>query len=228
MVILNFFVFVGYKLDGNAAKIKNLNFMRKKTEVELTKLAEIMVSRYQINEIKGTNILLEYALTEARRNDIRVDIQSIRRYERWIEQKCVDLQGHIDYMASQSKSIEEEVDDELQDDDNFYDYYGDVIDDMSILHRAIEIMSRFTNRNSTSTVSQSDIGQKFPEYSMFVVSEDGLMVVKGSYKGRLLDEIDEVNFKGAKRGWAKWCLENDKNLTDDDRDVFKKIMMNQM
>ena len=202
--------------------------MRKKTEVELTKLAEIMVSRYQINEIKGTNILLEYALTEARRNDIRVDIQSIRRYERWIEQKCVDLQGHIDYMASQSKSIEEEVDDELQDDDNFYDYYGDVIDDMSILNRAIEIMSRYTNRNSTSTVSQSDIGQKFPEYSMFVVSEDGLMVVKGSYKGRLLDEIDEVNFKGAKRGWAKWCLENDKNLTDDDRDVFKKIMMNQM
>lgn len=202
--------------------------MRKKTEVELTKLAEIMVSRYQINEIKGTNILLEYALTEARRNDIRVDIQSIRRYERWIEQKCVDLQGHIDYMSSQSKSIEKEVDDELQDDDNFYDYYGDVIDDMSILNRAIEIMSRFTNRNSTSTVSQSDIGQKFPEYSMFVVSEDGLMVVKGSYKGRLLDEIDGVNFKGAKRGWAKWCLENDKNLTDDDRDVFKKIMMNQM
>lgn len=202
--------------------------MRKKTEVELIKLAEIMVSRYQINEIKGTNILLEYALTEARRNDIRIDVQSIRKYEKWIEDRCISLQGHIDYMASQSKSIEEEVDDELEDDDNFYDYYGDVIDDMSILHRAVEIMSRFTNSNSTSTVSQSDIGQKFPEYSMFVVSEDGLMVVKGSYKGRLLDEIDEVNFKGAKRGWAKWCLENDKNLTDDDRDVFKKIMMNQM
>jgi len=200
--------------------------MREKTKVELTKLAEIMISKYQISEIKGTNILLEYALTEARRNDIRIDVQSIRKYEKWLEVKCLDLQGHIDYMASQSKSIEEEVDDELEDDENFYDCYGDVIDDMSILQRSIEIISRFTN--ATSKISQSYIGQKFPDYSMFVVSEDGLMVVKGSYKGRLLEEIDEVNFKGAKRGWAKWCLENDKNLTDDDRDVFKKIMINQM
>jgi GTP1/Obg family GTP-binding protein len=200
--------------------------MREKTKVELTKLAEIMISKYQISEIKGTNILLEYALTEARRNDIRIDVQSIRKYEKWLEVKCLDLQGHIDYMASQSKSIEEEVDDELEDDENFYDCYGDVIDDMSILQRSIEIISRFTN--ATSKISQSYIDQKFPDYSMFVVSEDGLMVVKGSYKGRLLEEIDEVNFKGAKRGWAKWCLENDKNLTDDDRDVFKKIMINQM
>lgn len=200
--------------------------MREKTKVELTKLAKIMISKYQISEIKGTNILLEYALTEARRNDIRIDVQSIRKYEKWLEVKCLDLQGHIDYMASQSKSIEEEVDDELEDDENFYDCYGDVIDDMSILQRSIEIISRFTN--ATSKISQSSTGQKFPDYSMFVVSEDGLMVVKGSYKGRLLEEIDEVNFKGAKRGWAKWCLENDKNLTDDDRDVFKKIMINQM
>jgi hypothetical protein len=66
---------------------------------------------------------------------------------------------------------------------------------------------------------------KVPEYSMFAEGEDGLIVLKGTYKGKTLDEINIVaGFDTAKRGWAKYMLQQDKNLTDDDRDVFTKIM----
>ena len=203
--------------------------MREKTKVELTKLAEILISKYRINEIINSNELLEVAKVEARLNKIEVDRQSITIHERFIKDKCEALQGHVDYMASQSKSLQEVYED-LEDDDNFYDCYGDVVDDMAIVRRAVEIMSRFGNGSKPDTFFDTlgEVGQRFPDYSMFVEGEDGLMVIKGSYKGKTLDEIDEVNFKGAKRGWAKWCLDNDKNLTDDDRDVFTRILVNQL
>ena len=67
---------------------------------------------------------------------------------------------------------------------------------------------------------------KLPEYSMFCESEDGYLVLKGSYKGKYIQEIDELNFKGCARGWAQWCLKNDKDLTDGDRTVFGKIIFN--
>jgi hypothetical protein len=218
------------------------NTMRNKTKDELSKLAEIMVSKYQIDTILGTGDFLETALSEARRSKIEVDNQSIKRYEKELAMKCKALNEHIEYSVEQQRikeirksgllddlliEINEELDLEL--DDNFYNVYGDAVDDMSIIKRASEIMNRFLTKDVTNEFFDGISGYQYvPNYSMFVEGEDGLMVIKGSYKGKNLDEIDEVNFKGAKRGWAKWCLDNDKNLTDDDRNVFTKILLNQM
>jgi roadblock/LC7 domain-containing protein len=194
---------------------------RDKTKDELSKLAEIMVSKYQIDTILGTGDFLETALSEARRSNIQVSGQSIKKYEKDIAMKCKSLQGHVDYMSEQS--VEEESN--FGDDNDLYTYYGDVAEDSFIVQKAMEIMSRYLKGNQTTNFTTT---QYIPDYSMFVEGEDGLVVIKGSYKGKTLDEIDGVNFKGAKIGWAKWCLLNDKNLTDDDRNVFNKIMMNQL
>ncbi len=196
--------------------------MRQKTKEELTRLAEILISKYQIEKIKGTNEFLECALVEARRGDIALDNQSVKKHEQWIESKCIALQGHVDYMSEQSVEEEES---NFGDDNDLYTYYGDVAEDSFIVQKAMEIMSRYLKGNQTTNFTTT---QYIPDYSMFVEGEDGLVVIKGSYKGKTLDEIDGVNFKGAKIGWAKWCLLNDKNLTDDDRNVFNKIMMNQL
>lgn len=212
--------------------------MREKTKVELAKLAEILISKYQIDKIKGTNEFLECALIEARRGLIELDNQSIKRYEKDLQDKCVALQGHVDWMCNESLMRTERKEKELFEleeelDDEFYNYIGDVVDDMAIIQRAIDIMSRF-HKDGTSSEFFDTFGSvkpqvyNIPDYSMFVEGEDGLMVIKGSYKGKTLDQIDEVNFKGAKRGWAKWCLDNDKNLTEDDRGIFSKILVNQM
>jgi hypothetical protein len=195
---------------------------RDKTKDELSKLAEIMVSKYQIDTILGTGDFLETALSEARRSNIQVSGQSIKKYEKDIAMKCRSLQAHVDYMSEQSVEEEES---HFGDDNDLYTYYGDVAEDSFIVQKAMEIMSRYLKGNQTTNFTTT---QYIPDYSMFVEGEDGLVVIKGSYKGKTLDEIDGVNFKGAKIGWAKWCLLNDKNLTDDDRNVFNKIMMNQM
>ena len=195
---------------------------RDKTKDELSKLAEIMVSKYQIDTILGTGDFLETALSEARRSNIQVSGQSIKKYEKDIAMKCKSLQAHVDYMSEQSVEEEES---NFGDDNDLYTYYGDVAEDSFIVQKAMEIMSLYLKGNQTTNFTTT---QYIPDYSMFVEGEDGLVVIKGSYKGKTLDEIDGVNFKGAKIGWAKWCLLNDKNLTDDDRNVFNKIMMNQM
>jgi hypothetical protein len=195
---------------------------RDKTKDELSKLAEIMVSKYQIDTILGTGDFLETALSEARRSNIQVSGQSIKKYEKDIAMKCKSLQAHVDYMSEQSVEEEES---NFGDDNDLYTYYGDVAEDSFIVQKAMEIMSLYLKGNQTTNFTTT---QYIPDYSMFVEGEDGLVVIKGSYKGKTLDEIDGVNFKGAKIGWAKWCLLNDKNLTDDDRNVFNKIMMNQL
>jgi hypothetical protein len=190
--------------------------MRPKTKEELKKLANIMVDKYQIANIKGTNEFLEIAVHEAEENDLEINWQTVKLQGEFLEKACQYLE------KQKAPKVKEEV-------------WPDMPE---IKNKFVVMATLHFNDGTTQDLyypPQMDFKaeyvesvQKVPEYSMFVLGEDGLIVTKGSYKGKTIDEIDEVNFKGAKRGWAKWCLSNDKDLTDDDREVFNKILQNQL
>ena len=204
--------------------------MRQKTKEELTKLAEILVSKYQVKEIKGTSEFLESALVEARRNKIEVDRQSIRKYEQWLEMKCASLQGQVDYMASQSKEDEHE-----DFDDNWYDCYGDVVDDMAIVRRAAEIMNQFA-KDKSSNEFFNDLGKvKIPDYTFFAEGEDGLIYIKGKFAGHLVTGKGIAHngpYTVTEAKYADYILRENRegrgNITEDDALIFIKIALGQI
>lgn len=189
--------------------------MRQKTKEELTKLAEILVTKYRNERISNTGQLMRSALSEARRHSIELDRKSITKYAKWLEEEINAV------LESEWEAAFEEKTHENLDNDSLYDCWGVAVDDIEILDRAIGIMQQFIFKKTSEHITE---GPHIPEYTMFVEGEDGLIVIKGTYKGKTIDEIDVVNFTGAKRGWAKWCLEKDTNLSDDDRAVFTKIL----
>ena len=63
----------------------------------------------------------------------------------------------------------------------------------------------------------------------FAEGEDGYIILKGKYVGKLIHQInEEAGFDTAAAGWAKYMLEKDKNLTDDDRSVLNRMVKNQI
>jgi hypothetical protein len=70
---------------------------------------------------------------------------------------------------------------------------------------------------------------RIPDYTMFAEGEDGYIILKGKYAGKLIHQInEEAGFDTAAAGWAKYMLEKDKNLTDDDRSVLNRMVKNQI
>lgn len=177
--------------------------MRVKTKQELRRLAGILVKTRDFNEIKGTSEFMEAAVQIQREHKIEVDKQTVKKQQKFIEDMC-----NVISRENEPKKVVEE---------------------MTSLRTITKVVVHYSDGTTeevcTEIVSkQPEVIQRVPEYTMFVEGEDGLMVIKGTYKGKTIDEIDVENFSGCKKGWAKWCLSNDKNLSDDDRSVFTKIM----
>lgn len=177
--------------------------MRETTKQELRKLAGILVKTKDFASIKGTSEFIEAAVEIQRTAKINVDKQTVKKQQKFIEDMCNVMSRE----KEPKKAVEE----------------------MTSLRTITKVVVHYSDGTieevSTEIVSkQPEVIQRVPEYTMFVEGEDGLMVIKGTYKGKTIDEIDAANFIGAKKGWAKWCLSNDKNLSDDDRGVFTKIM----
>jgi hypothetical protein len=69
-------------------------------------------------------------------------------------------------------------------------------------------------------------------YTIFIESEDGLRVVRGSYKGLYVSEIDRKQWIGCAIGWSKKMLKDNETLganrpgalTEDDKNVFLDII----
>jgi len=224
--------------------------MRQKTKEELTRLAEILISKYQIEKIKGTSEFLECALVEARRGDIALDNQSVKKYEQWLESKCIALQDHVDYMASQSKSLPENNRTEVEKyDDNFYDCYGFVIEDMTIVRRAVDVMSKLVKENTPNQEFFDDLFDDGftetivhkPVYTIFNDVDGKITIARGSYSkdeyaNKSPKEIDEIRGWSCMPGWANDMLKKNTELgenrpgalTDDDKIVLGKIMRNQL
>lgn len=179
--------------------------MRETTKGELRRLAGILVKTKDFASIKGTSEFIEAAVEIQRTAKINVDKQTVKKQQKFIEDMC-----NVMSRENEPKKVEEITSNRTI--TKVVVYYSDgTIQDITSF--GTEIVSK-----------QPQVIQRIPEYTMFVEGEDGLMVIKGTYKGKTIDEIDAANFLGAKKGWAKWCLSNDKNLSDDDRSVFTKIM----
>ena len=181
--------------------------MREKTRGELVTLANKLVEEFDLDKIIGSNEFLEAALDLAEENDIEVGRPTLIRYESELKNICRSIEGE--------KFTEDKF-------DQFLEQY---VEERKLIMTINYYDDGTYEKVKPQSFKEDVVLGKVPEYSMFAEGEDGLIVLKGTYKGKTLDEINIVaGFDTAKRGWAKYMLQQDKNLTDDDRDVFTKIM----
>lgn len=181
--------------------------MREKTRTELASLADKIVEEFDLDKIIGSNEFLEAALDLAEENDIEVGRQTLLKYE-------TDLKLMCKVKADDAKFTEDKF-------DQFLETYPE--------GKKLIMTINFYDDGSYEKVKPEGVVKstiKIPEWTMFAEGEDGLLILKGRYAGKYITDINEVaGFGTAKVGWAKWCLSNDKNLTEDDREVFNKIIL---
>lgn len=194
--------------------------MRHKTKSELAQLADLMVDKFDLDKIIGSNEFLEQAIFLANQNYIALNRQTLVKYESDLKEMC------------KVRSFDKiELRPEIPFNDNNFDKFLEHLEQYEPEPKRKLVMT--INYYDDGTYEKVKPQQKreveklrIPEYSMFAEGEDGLIVLKGTYKGKTLDEINIVaGFDTAKKGWARYMLQQDKNLTDDDRDVFNKIML---
>lgn len=177
--------------------------MRNSTKESLKLLAESISEEYKIPQLLNSNEFLEVACLVADEIGLNLGRQTISRYEAQLRNmflyKDLPKAAHV---------VEEPVKEKE-------------------LKLTIHLYNDGSYEFIKPEVAKPSI--RIPEYSMFVEGEDGLTIIKGKYVGRTIEEIDGVaGFGGAAAGWAKWCLKSDKDLTDDDRNVFHKIIAGQI
>jgi hypothetical protein len=226
---------------------------RDKTKDELSRLAEILVSKYQIETILGTGDFLETALSEARRSNIQISGQSIRKYEKDIALKCQSLKEHIAYQITQNR-VREEVKSQpvvVVKDDNFYDSSNNVVSKRDILKRADEIRGEIENEyfgkddELFSNTFMDDINSIFdfnkPNYTLFNEVDGKITIQRGKYSrdeftNKSPKEINEISGWSRMAGWANKMLEDNLSdgenrpgaLTEDDKIVLRRIMRNEI
>lgn len=178
--------------------------MRDSTKQNLKTLANAISDEYLIPQVLNSNEFVEIACCLAEDMGMSLSRQSIIRYESDLKLMCHYRKGeHYQDLEEDIKIVEEKPTKELKLTINLYK-------DGSYEFIKPEV---------------KPLGIRIPDYSMFAEGEDGLIILKGTYKGKTIEEIDGVaGFEGASVGWAKWCLKADKDLTEDDRNVFNKII----
>lgn len=191
--------------------------LKETTKKELSKLAEIMVKKYKVSDLKGTNEFVEYAIFEAKENDLQINWQTIKLRFSWLEMKCDSLLRGGDSFPQQVP-FEEEVDEE----------FAPIPERIPV--KVVIWYSDGTKevvQNKNETIPDKMIA-KVPDYTMFVEGEDGLIILKGTNKGKLLHQLDDLNWKGYSKSWSSYMLKEDKNLTEDDRGVLRKLFLGQV
>jgi hypothetical protein len=191
--------------------------MRHKTKSELAQLADLMVDKFDLDKIIGSNEFLEQAIFLANQNYIALNRQTLVRYESDLKEMCkvrcfdkIELRPEIPFNDEHFDEFLEQYEPEPK--------------------RKLVMTINYYDDGTYEKVKPEQKREvhklRIPEYTMFAEGEDGLIVLKGTYKGKTLDEINIVaGFDTAKKGWARYMLQQDKNLTDDDRDIFNKIML---
>ena len=227
--------------------MKKMGPMRQKTKDAMVKLAEIMVNNYKLEVIKGTPEFLEYAIHEAEENQLHVSSQTIRLRQKFLEMRCDEL-NKLKPESTDSKEYD------VFEDEEWYWAGGDMVDHDTIILRALELIKKgidnkllslddddfdygFVSRaleidKAESAATQMIKSLPTKDYSMFIESEDGLRVIRGTYKGKYVYEIDGENFVGCAAGWSKFCMNQNEQLgsnrkgalTEDDKNVFLDII----
>lgn len=185
-----------------------MNNMRMKTRLELTKLAEVVVSKWPLSEIRGTADFLGACLIELDNLSLGVDQQTIKKHIEWLEKKCMSLYRESAPVVVKSSD-------------------KSVVSNITLYSDGTYTISEI--------IKQPKITEYMPpckEYSMFFEDEDGLRVKRGDYKGLYVREIDAQRWSGCAIGWSRYQLKQNEELganrpgalTDDDKNVFLDII----
>jgi len=195
--------------------------MRQKTRIELTKLAEVIVDKFHIDKILGSNEFLEIALDEAEKEDIEVNWQTIKSNEEWLKNKCVVLNKEGGFTDEGLDKFIEEI------------YEKEPKRELkTTIHLYSDGTFEVVKHKKEEVVDLS----KVPQYTMFIESEDGYLVTRGAYKGKYVHDIDKDSWVGCAAGWAnKILIDNERlgltrpgALTDDDKVVLEKVKTNKI
>ena len=237
---------------------KKMGPMRQRTKDAMVTLAEIMVNNYKLEVIKGTPEFLDYAIHEAEENELDVSSQTIKLRQQFLEVRCDELNklkvkptdndeydvfedeeyywasgDMVDHDAIILRALElikKGIDDKPSSlgDPDMDDF------DYGFAKREIEKQQSFTQQISNLVLHQVNpvVNTPVKNYSMFIESEDGLRVIRGTYKGKYVYEIDGENFVGCAAGWSKFCMNQNEQLganrkgalTEDDKNVFLDII----
>ena len=150
--------------------------MRQKTRSELVILAEAMVDEFKISKIINSNEFLECALDLAERKEIDLNRQTLTKYEKELKMFCKSFSERDEILEN---FLEKKVEKKLI--KTIY-FYNDGT-------YAVEKPER-----------QEEVHYEIPNYTMFAEGEDGYIVLKGTYKGKLVQEIDNLAWAGASKG----------------------------
>lgn len=189
--------------------------MRNTTKENLKTLASLISEEYQVEKLVNSNLFLPVAFDTAEESGVELSRMIISRYESDLKNMCRSLN-------EKSKKAEEVKVEEPTEVEGFIFEEPEI--KMKTVRGTIILYSDGTyelKKASKEAVVNPKV--KIPNYSFFVEGEDGLIITKNTYKGYTIDEVDRVAGFPAKKGWAKYMLDNDFDLTDDDREVFMKI-----
>lgn len=176
------------------------------TRNDLLLLAKKMVDEFHLELVIGTNEFIPFAWDLVEQHGIPLSKQSLVKYESELKRLC--------------QSMTKEVVSDGFNDDNLEKFIEEHRE-----KRNLKFTVYFYDDGTYEVQKPQRSEVKIPEYSMFAEGEDGYIVLKGTNRGKLVHQIDELaGWVGCAKGWAKWCLSNDKNLTDGDRLVFQKII----
>lgn len=195
--------------------------MQVKSRNELSMLAKIMVENYKINNIIDTNEFYEFAIHEMDENDIRINYQTLKNNWDWFKNKCIALNKDNE----EWDIIEEEDLPKLRQITKIIVYYNDGTQEEVSVKEMISLPNE---------VVKVETPLPFKEYTLFCESEDGLLIIRGKYKGLYVQEVDIENFPTCLAGWSSYQLElNEKlgverkgALTKDDIKVLTQFVHN--
>ena len=195
--------------------------MQVKSRNELSMLAKIMVENYKINNIIDTNEFYEFAIHEMDENDIRINYQTLKNNWDWFKNKCIALNKDNE----EWDIIEENDIPKLRQISKIIVYYNDGTQEEVSVKEMISLPNE---------VVKVETPLPFKEYTLFCESEDGLLIIRGKYKGLYVQDVDIENFPTCLAGWSKYQLElNEKlgverkgALTKDDIKVLTQFVHN--
>jgi len=207
--------------------------MKRPTKVALENIARKMVDDGIYIVARGTVNFMTVAVEIHKSMDSMVSVQTIKIHEKELEQMCQSEMLRR-YPLNKNIIVPNQFDDDcdgVEDlaDIKLYDEMGFEVDSSLIVAVAKAKADREELRQK-----QYELGISLPtkNYSMFIESEDGLRVIRGTYKGKYVYEIDRENFVGCAAGWARFCMNQNEQLgadrkgalTEDDKNVFLDII----
>lgn len=188
--------------------------MRQKTRDELIHLAERLSDEYHIEKVIGSNEFLEIALDVVEEEGIPLSAELLKKYEGELKRLCSSF-------MKESKTFIKDI--------------NEVYTVDNLVEKKLKMTIHYYDDGTYEVVkhnSQKEVEAKIPHWTWFVQGEDGILYIKGQFKGQLAGcggyFTNSAGYKTSEYKYAKHFLDASKSgltdLTEDDLEVFQKIV----